>query len=412
MRLTVKAAVGAALFAAASMSAFATTVTPPASGPAPVPGLAPGGLMVEVYDTTTGISMTEWLGGDISTFGTPASTPAAGLTLDYGILGGSTFASTFSAAEIAAGNVIFTVTAANDINPGVPTVDSTISQLGLLRNGALVNVAASENSGISGVFNAPSGCNSVNPCVALSTTAAGYAANYFSATGNGAYGTTTNAGGIAGGAGVAFYQLAASSSTPTGLINKAQFGNATGTATWTLSAAGDLVQRPKRQPVGDRGLIQPGAVRPQQSHPESLGEFLGLTDLLAQVGPAMYQHGIRRRLDPTVDEERLQGTDHGAEGVAPVLHGQGEGSPDQGHVGGDGDGHTLWKFRRCQRSIQAGRNKPGFSNNCEPLFHLLAHHNGQEWKSFSDCGAGRPKRQHRFFRPGDGHGLEYDQRRW
>src|SRR5580692_4127330 len=114
MNLLIKAAVGAALLGAASVPAFATVVVPPSSGPTPQPGLTAGGIVVEVFDLTTGNSLAEWLGPDTTTFGAPSATPAGGETLDYGVLGGSaTFSSLFSASEIAAGNVQFIVEGAN-----------------------------------------------------------------------------------------------------------------------------------------------------------------------------------------------------------------------------------------------------------------------------------------------------------
>src|SRR5450432_3774394 len=149
MNLATKAAVSIALLSAASMSAYGASVTPPSSGPVPVPGLVPGGLVVEVWDATTGTSMSEWLGGDIGTFGTPSATPAGGQTLDYGVLGGSsTFSSLFSAAEIAAGDVQFVVSAVNDVTPSAPIVDFTASSLGTIRGAGVVLFAQSNNTGI------------------------------------------------------------------------------------------------------------------------------------------------------------------------------------------------------------------------------------------------------------------------
>src|SRR5271163_4890298 len=95
MNLIIKAALGAALTSVASMSAFATIVVPPSAGPTPDPGFGNGGVIVEVWDSNTGTSLSEWLGPDLGTFGGP--TAAAPGTLDYGILAGSsTFNSLFS----------------------------------------------------------------------------------------------------------------------------------------------------------------------------------------------------------------------------------------------------------------------------------------------------------------------------
>lgn len=241
MNLSVKAAVGVALFGAASMSAFATSITPPASGPVPVPGTVPGGVIVEAWDATTGTSLTEWLGGDISTFGAPSATPAGGETLDYGVLGGSaTWTSVFSASEIAAGNVTFTVSAANDVTPSAAIVDATLSQIGTIRNSAVNAIGSAQNTGIPAVLNAATGCNNANPCVALTTTAPGYAVTYFGSN-LGGLATGNSAAGVVGGSAVGFYQLTATGGSAIAAVTPVAFGNATGPATWSLSASGDLV---------------------------------------------------------------------------------------------------------------------------------------------------------------------------
>jgi len=241
MKLSVKSAIGAALLGTVSMSAFATSITPPASGPVPVPGLVPGGVILEVWDATTGTSLTEWLGGDISTFGTPSATPAGGEVLDYGIPGGATtWSSVFTAAEIAAGHVQFTVTAANDVAPSTPIMDATLSQVGTIRNSAVTAMASASNTGIASVFNATAGCNNVNPCVALTTTAPGYMVNDFNQT-LGGLATGNSAAGVAGGSAIGFYQITGTGGSSVTAVTPVQFKNATGVATWSLSATGDLV---------------------------------------------------------------------------------------------------------------------------------------------------------------------------
>jgi hypothetical protein len=237
MKFTRKATVGVALFGAASMSAYATSVTPPTVGPTPDPNSGAGGMVVEAWDATTGTSLTEWLGPTITSFGTPASTPAGGTTLDYGVLG--SFSTTFTAAEIAAGNVQFTVSASNNLVAATPVVDATISTLGTIRNSAVLGIASNQVTAIDGILNAAAGCANANPCVALSTTAAGYAVTNLGANLGGLNGTS--AAGVAGGAGVAFYQITATGGSSVAAASLAQFGNATGTATWTLASNGDLV---------------------------------------------------------------------------------------------------------------------------------------------------------------------------
>jgi hypothetical protein len=233
MNLVIKAAVGAALLSAASMSAFAVTIPP--SGPTPDPGFGPGGVIVEVWDSSTGTSLSEWLGPDIASFGGP--TGAAAGTIDYGILAGSTvFNSLFSSTEIAAGNVQFVVEAANNLAPATPIVDSTIATLGTIRGSALVGFASNIGTGIAAIMNGTTACNNVNPCVATSTTSPGYAVPNLGQAQLG----NAKSGGLAGGPALDFYQIAFTGSNPTAQT-PVQFASAAGAATWTLSATGDLV---------------------------------------------------------------------------------------------------------------------------------------------------------------------------
>ncbi len=232
MNLVIKTAVGAALLSAASMSAFAVTIPP--TGPTPDPGFGNGGVIVEVWDATTGTSLSEWLGPDLGSFGGP--TAAAG-TIDYGILAGSTvFNSLFSSAEITAGNVQFVVEAANNLAPATPIVDSTIATLGTIRGSALVGFASNIGTGISAIMNGTTACNNANPCVATSTTSPGYAVPYLGQASLG----NAKSGGLAGGAALDFYQIAFAGSNSTAQT-PVQFASTGGPATWTLSATGDLV---------------------------------------------------------------------------------------------------------------------------------------------------------------------------
>ena len=236
MNLIIKAAIGAALTGAASMSAFATTVTPPASGPTPDPGFGAGGLVVEVWDASTSTSLSEWLGPTLASFGGTAATPG---TQDYGILGGSaTFNSLFSASEIAAGNVNFVVEATNSLAPATPIADTTVASLGTgaIRGSALVGLTSSIGTGIAAIMNGSSACNNVNPCTATSTSAPGYAVNYL---GLGSLGPAKTDG-TAGGAALSFYQIAFAGNNTTAQT-PVQFASSAGAATWTLSSTGDLV---------------------------------------------------------------------------------------------------------------------------------------------------------------------------
>jgi len=234
MNSTIKAAVGAALLGAFSMSAFATSVTPPSAGPTPNPGLVPGGLVALVYDTNTSTALLEWLGPDSTSFGAPSATPAAGETLDYGVLGGASFGTLFSSAEVSAGNVKFSVTAFDNTNTSVPVMDTTQATTApakLTLNG-LKSDAGLNVTGISSNLNGLSNCNSVNPCTGTSPSSAAYTAI--------ADFTPAGSVGAAGGAALYFYQVVGAGSALTAQVFN-QFANATGAATWSLSSAGDLV---------------------------------------------------------------------------------------------------------------------------------------------------------------------------
>jgi hypothetical protein len=239
--LIVKTAVATTLLSAVSIPAFATIVTPPASGPTPVPGMGAGGLIVEVWDTQTGHSLSEWLGGDTTTFGGPAAT---GGVSDYGILGGSAFASTFSSSEVAAGNVQFVVEAANAAT-ATPTVDITVSTLGKVTGSGVSTVAGHLTSGISGTMNGATACANVNPCIALNGASdPNFAVTTLGTTAMGA----TKTSGLAGGAALDFYQVVSTGSA-LGTQTLVQFASAVGAATWTLSATGDLEYSVPTSPV-------------------------------------------------------------------------------------------------------------------------------------------------------------------
>lgn len=236
----IKGAVAAALLSAVSIPALATSITPPSSGPVPVPGLTNGGVVVEVYDLTTGMALSEWLGGDVSTFGAPSSVPASGETLDYGVLGGSEFATLFPSAQITAGNVVFTVSAANDVNAAAPIMDLTVSSAtGSLLLNKLESIASANGSAINTILNGASpACADANPCIATSATAGTWAVSDLGAS-LGGLPNTIDAAGVAGGTALNFYQVVG---TGTALTKQTlvQFANSTGDATWTLSASGDL----------------------------------------------------------------------------------------------------------------------------------------------------------------------------
>jgi hypothetical protein len=235
----IRATVAAALVGAVSVPALATSITPPSTGPVPEPGLTNGGVVVEVYDLTTGMALTEWLGSDTGTFGGPSATPAGGETLDYGVLGGSEFATLFPSAQITAGNVVFDVSSANDVSPGTPTMDLTLSKKGTITSSALIAIASANNTGISSILNGSSACNNANPCIATTSTSANWAVQDLGGS-LGGLAASSDAAGAVGGAGLDFYQIVGTGGSGFTAQTPVLFANATGAATWTLSATGDL----------------------------------------------------------------------------------------------------------------------------------------------------------------------------
>ena len=241
MNTLCKSAIAAALLGAASVPTLAVTI--PTSGPAPVPSATvDGGMMLEIWDTNSTVSETVWLGGDLSTFGSPAES-SAGRTLDYGVIGGTSgagaFSSLFSSSDITAGDVLFTVSSAFG-NGASPIIDTTLSKTGTVRNSALTGVYNQQTTGIAAVFNAATGCNNVNPCVALNgATDPNYDLGHFNQTLGMGLPTSVSAAGTAGGAAVNFYQLATAPGGSTTLVNTTAFSNGN-PGQWTLSSSGDL----------------------------------------------------------------------------------------------------------------------------------------------------------------------------
>jgi hypothetical protein len=238
MNLVIKSAVAAALLSAVSISAFAATVnvTPPPAGPAPIPAVGNGGLMLEIFDTTSNHYDTLWLGGDLGTF-TASATPAGGVTFDYGVV--SNFSSLFSATDVSSGQVSFVVAASNTSVAGGNVLITTLSKSPAnFTNAAIQNAATAIQTGVV-LFDAASGCNSVNPCGATSTTDANYLGNQLNGRYNSGFPTTANAAGLVGGTGVGFYTLTQLQAGP-GNGSKVQFANATGVGTWSVSATGDV----------------------------------------------------------------------------------------------------------------------------------------------------------------------------
>ncbi len=248
MKMLLKMSVAAALLSAASVPVFAqtvTVVTPPATstGITQTADATNGsGVIVEVFDAATGHSLTEWLGMNFTQFRPGAQTPAGGETLDFGILGGSTVWSNFVTAEGGTANLQFVVEAGNNSNTSAAALETTVSANNNPTNTS-VNSAVGSLAQVPGILTGNTGtnpCNSVNPCVANASTDSGYTVPQMGPNGGGHLGTTSTSGAV--GTSLAFYEFVQNG---TGLnaskpATQTQYANATGAASWTLGANGDL----------------------------------------------------------------------------------------------------------------------------------------------------------------------------
>jgi hypothetical protein len=249
MKMNLKAAVAAALLSVAPAMAFASSVTPPSAGPVPGTATATGsGLLVEAWDPTTSTAIIEWLGPDWTSFGPTGSyTPTAsgGASYDFGTIGGAdntastgnSWSSIFGASQT--GNIQFVVLAANNLTTGAFSVETTGNYSATtVRNSSLNSILNTVAPAFSALN---SSCSNANPCVAHLATdpADAFVTKVGSSLGN-VFTSGTGAAGVAGGAGVGFWQLTQTSTTTTALASKTAYANATGAGTWTLSATGDL----------------------------------------------------------------------------------------------------------------------------------------------------------------------------
>jgi hypothetical protein len=246
MKSALRMAVAAALLTTASVSALAqVSMTPPTSGPVPLPSGGNGGLEVQIWTTSSSIS--EWLGINFSSF-TVSSSDAAE-TINFGTIGGSEFATLFGSA--AAGTVNFNVSAANGLTSGANSLETTVATsvtnpaTGLV-NGQIAGAMTALNTAIGSISNgsntssgAPLYTNlcysAVNPCVGPTLGSQGY--GFISDAGD-KYGGNLpySASGTAGGASLAMYQLTQNgtkSATPP-TVSAAYAG------VWALSSTGDL----------------------------------------------------------------------------------------------------------------------------------------------------------------------------
>jgi len=255
MSLSIKSIVGSVLLAlgtSAAMAAVPTVPSQPVAGPTPSPD-APAtvggtdgnsGLIVSVYDTVRGVSLTTYLGLNFKDFqpGDGNATPSSGLALDFGTL--TNYSSVFGASDAA--NIKYTIAAGdylpNSVNDAIlgKALLTTIAPGAntVVRNGALSDSVTALRSFVSGALNGASGCAGVNPCVASTSADGGYAgganwgdkyANKFPVSAASTVGTA-----------MGFYLVSAAANTTFSNATVTQFANASGVATWLLDAAGHL----------------------------------------------------------------------------------------------------------------------------------------------------------------------------
>jgi hypothetical protein len=264
----VQTAIAATALAWATASFAATPTVPPQPPAIPGSGLdsgaltGNGGLLVAVWDSTTGSSLVQWLGLNYNQIGIPDMT-VPGTTLNFGTLGG--YSTTFAAA-IGAGatsRLQYLVVAADSLPDGGLGIGDPFNT-GLRVTGQANLEAALEGSGDSGspfvagagnaiasyidnVINATAGsplaCNKANPCSIIGDASSpiyfGKSTAGADLSGN-APATTSYAGAV--GTALAFFE--ATSETEDGFINNgtqgayvAQYAG----AQWLLNAAGQLV---------------------------------------------------------------------------------------------------------------------------------------------------------------------------
>jgi hypothetical protein len=253
-------AVATALLTTASVSAFAVTMTPPTTGPVPLPSAPTGsGVEVQIWDAAAGTSISEWLGINYADF-LPTSTDA-NETIDFGTIGGSEFATLFGGAT--AGAVTFNVSASNSLNSAANVLLTTLAAGGnaaLVSNGAISGSVSALNTAIgaraNGANSSPGTPNftdmcysGVNPCVGPTLGSQGFG---FISTAGDNYGGQLgqSASGTAGGAALSFYSLTANNATRTSVPTVAGYAG-----TRSLSSSGDLIYT-----VGTTAVPLPAAV--------------------------------------------------------------------------------------------------------------------------------------------------------
>lgn len=248
MQLSLKTLAAAVALTLGSASAMAQITVPPQPAPGPIPdpntvlnGDGNGGLNVAIFDPVRGVSIVQYLGLNFQDF-LPGAASAAGITLDFGIIGGAEFANVFGASDPA--NIQWNVSAGDLPGTGTFTGRQLMTTMALGSDPAIRNNAVTTgiNNLYQVIFNqmapATSDCAGGNPCIALSPSEGDYV-------GAGQWGTSYGTNGVIAASGtigtaLGFYLLSPSSNSALGLATDTMYA-ANGTpAQWFLSADGHL----------------------------------------------------------------------------------------------------------------------------------------------------------------------------
>jgi hypothetical protein len=180
-----------------------------------------GGLIVEVFDAATGHSLTGWLG---MTFAQLAPTPTAGLppageTIDFGVLNGflsngtAESFSSFVSSEVSSGGSLgalqFAVFAGQAIGGGAHTLETTVATTAAPSQNQVASSLGKLAQGM-GILTNANNCNTVNPCLALTSTDPGYSVASLGPNFGGQFGSTVSG---ALGSKLDFFQYAAGTGT-------------------------------------------------------------------------------------------------------------------------------------------------------------------------------------------------------
>jgi hypothetical protein len=240
MKLIAKT-VAVALLGGASASALAITIpTLPTGTPGPN-STAPtgGGLWVEAFDTSaaTPVTFLEYLGLNYTDFNQTTATPAGGLTLDFGVLGGNgtttgpTWASFFKPGDTIVYAVLVSGPANTANSAAAYTLDTT------LINGSQTATATNLSNGGAVINQLASVCGT-GLCVAAQG-APGYVGGVGAGQLNTTDGTNNSSFQAAGAIGTSFTMYQVTKKAPNNTVI-APFTNASGMGTWLLTTAGDL----------------------------------------------------------------------------------------------------------------------------------------------------------------------------